>query len=83
MRREVQTLEETWDRNVFTSYEEIKRELKRIRTLECRCNERLKTQGYGSTLPREPFSIHKGSCVSLIFNLLLSEKTRVKEKTYI
>ncbi len=30
-------------------YEEIKRDLKRILIYECRCNERLKDEGEGST----------------------------------
>jgi hypothetical protein len=33
---------------LFTSYEEIKRELKRILTYECRCDERLKVKAEGS-----------------------------------
>jgi hypothetical protein len=36
--------------NLFVYYQEIKRELKRIILYECRCNERLKVKGEGSTL---------------------------------
>jgi hypothetical protein len=35
---------------VVVYYEEIKRELKRILTYECRCNERLKSKDEASTL---------------------------------